>query len=269
LTAHIQGAAQFVHHQGGQGFALDLFGHDQQRFAHLGDLLEHRQHVFQAADLLLEDQDVGLFKLGLHGLGVGHEIGGEIALVELHPFHHLEGGFDRLGLFDGDRAVLAHLVHRVGDDLTDLVVPVRRNRRDLLDLFLVLDLLGDLVELLDGGVHCFLDAALDANRVGSRGHELEALAIDGLSQDGGGGGAIAGRVAGLAGHFAHHLRSHVFERILQFDFLGHRDTVLGDRRGTELLVEHHVAALRPQRGGHCLGELGHAAQHGLACRLVK
>ena len=52
------------------------------------------------------------------------------------------------------------------------------------------------------------------------------------SQNSGGGGAIAGDVGGLGSNFLDHLGAHVGELVLQFDFLGDRYTVLGDRRRT-------------------------------------
>ncbi len=65
---------------------------------------------------------------------------------------------------------------------------------------------------------------------------LKAAAEDGLGQDGRRSGAVTGRVAGVARHFAHHLGTHVLVRILEIDLLGHSDTILGDSRGAELLV---------------------------------
>jgi len=94
--------------------------------------------------------------------------------------------------------------------------------------------------------------------------EFQAFPVDGLGQDGRGGGTVTGGVAGLAGHFPDHLGAHVFIGIFQFDFLGHGDTVLGDRGGTELFVDDHVAALGAERGRDGLGEFGHAAQDGHA-----
>jgi len=75
--------------------------------------------------------------------------------------------------------------------------------------------------------------------------------------------AVAGGVAGLAGDFAHHLGAHVFKRILQLDFLGDRDAVLGHRRRAEFLVEHHVAALGAEGGANRFGKFGNPAQHSL------
>ena len=264
MTAHdIERAAQLVDHEGGQRFAFDFFGDDEHRLADLGDLFEQREHVLEAADLLLEDQDVSVFELGFHRLGVGDEVGREIALVELHAFDHFEGGLDGLGFLDRDGAVLADLVHRVGDDLADGGVPVGGDGGDLLDLLLVLDLLGDLVEVGDGGLDGLVDAALDADGVGAGGDELQAFAVDRFGQHGRGGGAVAGGVAGLAGDFAHHLGAHVFIGIFQFDFLGDGDAVLGHGGRAEFLVEHDVAAFGAERGGDGAGELGDAAQDGL------
>jgi hypothetical protein len=77
---------------------------------------------------------------------------------------------------------------------------------------------------------------------------------DGLGQNGGGGGAVAGFVIGAAGDFFHHLRAHVLELVLKLDFLGDGHTVLGDARGAEGFVEHHVAALGTQRDLDRVGE---------------
>jgi len=38
----LQAATQLVHHQRGEGLALDILGHDQQRPAGLDDLLQER-----------------------------------------------------------------------------------------------------------------------------------------------------------------------------------------------------------------------------------
>ena len=61
------------------------------------------------------------------------EVGREIAAIELHALDDLQRGFEGLGLFDGDDAVLADLLHRVGDMLADLRVAVGRDRADLGD----------------------------------------------------------------------------------------------------------------------------------------
>ena len=63
--AGVQRAAQLVDHEGGQRFAFHFFGDDQQRLAGAGDLLEQRQQVLHVADLLLVDQDVGIFENAL------------------------------------------------------------------------------------------------------------------------------------------------------------------------------------------------------------
>src|SRR5215831_16655880 len=57
---------------------------------------------------------------------------------------------------------------------------------------------------------------------------------------------------------AHELCALVLERILDVDLAGDRDAVVGDRRRTELLVEHDVAALRAERHLDRVGKDVHA-----------
>src|SRR5579863_6198483 len=97
--ADVDGATELVHDEGREGFAFDFLGDDQEGLAGAGSLLEQRQEILQVADLLFENQDVRIFQLRFHRLGVGDEVGGEITLVELHAFDDVEGGFDGLGFF--------------------------------------------------------------------------------------------------------------------------------------------------------------------------
>ena len=66
------------------------------------------------------------------------------------------------------------------------------------------------------------------------------------ASSGGGGGAVADDVVGLGGDFLDQLRAHVLKGVFQLDFLGDGHAVVGDQRRAELLVQHHVAALRAQ-----------------------
>ena len=91
----LEAAAQLVDDERGQRLAFDVFGDDQQRLAGLHDGFEHRQHRLQAGQLLLVDQDVGVLELGDHLLGVGDEVGREVAAVELHALDDVEFGLER------------------------------------------------------------------------------------------------------------------------------------------------------------------------------
>ena len=86
----VQRAAELVDHQRGQRLALDVLGDDQQRLALLGDLLEQRQQVLHVRDLLLVEQDERVLEHRFHALRVGHEVGREVAAVELHALDDVE-----------------------------------------------------------------------------------------------------------------------------------------------------------------------------------
>ena len=242
--ADLQGTAQTVHHEGGQSFTFDVFSHDQQRFVASGhDLLEDGLDVLHVADLLLVQQHVGVFVFGDLTVGVGHKVRREVTLVELHAFDHLKSCLDGASFLNGDSAVLADLVHCVGDDFADGGFPVGGHSGDLFDLRLAGDLLGDLGKLSHGDVHGLLHTALDVNRTRAGRYTAKAFAIDGLGEHGGGGGSVAGHVAGFAGGLADHLRAHIFKRAFQFDLLGHGDTIFGGGGGAEFFIDEHVAGL--------------------------
>src|SRR6201996_8622414 len=110
--------------------------------ARLHPRFQHRQQGLQRAELLLEQQDGRLFEDGLHLVGVGDEVGRQVAAVELHALDDVEFGFQRLGFLDRDDAFVADLGHRLGDHGADFGVAVGRDGADLGDLVVGGDLLG-------------------------------------------------------------------------------------------------------------------------------
>src|SRR4030067_163820 len=161
-------------------------------------------------------------------------------------------GFARPG---GDHAVAADLVHRVGDDLADLRV-VGGDAGDVGDVLVPLDLNGGFLQGVDDRLNGHVDAALQQHRVGAGGDVLQPFADHRRGEDRRGGGAVTGRVIGLAGHFLDQLRPHVLVGVFQFDLLGDGDAVLGDRGGAPLLFQDDVAAPGaegdPDRAGNFL-----------------
>ncbi len=142
-AAACEGAAHLVDDQGRERLAVDVLGDDERAGgASCGDLLEQRDQVGDGADLLLVDEDERVLEDGFHALAVGDEVRGDVALVELHALDDLDGGLGALGLLDGDDAVLADLVHGVGDVAADLGV-VAGDGGDVLDVVLAVDGLGD------------------------------------------------------------------------------------------------------------------------------
>src|SRR5579863_5993249 len=252
-----EGAAQLVDHEGRERLTLNVLGDDQQRLAALDRLLEDREDVTDRADLGVGDQDVGVLEDSLHTILVGDHVGRDIALVELHALSELEVHAEGLAFLDVHDAVLADLVDRVCDHVADLLI-AGRDRRDARDLILARDgsgLLGDVLDdLLDG----LLDAALERERIGAGCDVLQALANDRLSEHGRSGGAVTGDVVGRGRDLADELGALVLEDVLDLDLTSDRDTVVGDRRGAELLVDHDVAALGAERDLDRVGNRVHA-----------
>jgi hypothetical protein len=90
--------------------------------------------------------------------------------------------------------------------------------------------------------------------VGAGRNALQAFQYDRVRQYRGGGGAVAGDIVGFGGRFLEQLRAHVLKGIFQFDFLGDRHTVVGDRRGPEFFIERDVAPFGAEGGGDRIGK---------------
>ena len=134
----LDNAAELIDDERGQRLPLNILGDDHQRLARLADRLEERDKVLRRGDLLLEQKDVRVFVLTDLRIGIGDEVGGEIAAVELHPLDDVDGRLRLLPLLDGDHAVLANLQKRLGEDAADRRIVVASDRRDLHQLLLVL-----------------------------------------------------------------------------------------------------------------------------------
>src|SRR6185369_17061128 len=130
-----------------------------------------------------------------------------------------------LRFLDRDDTVLAHLLHRLGDDVADGFVAVGGDTADLRDHF-TRDRMRQLLDFRYRNFDSLVDTALDGHRVGARGNSFDTLAKDRLSQNCGGSGTVARYVGGFRSHLPHQLRAHVLQRILQLNLFGEGDAIL-------------------------------------------
>ena len=210
------------------------------------------------ANLLLEDQNRGLFQYHFHASGIGDEIGAQVAAIKLHSLHSLQKGMPGFRILDGDNAILADRLHCSSYDFANFPVAVGRDGSHLGDGTLIhrlrqlakcaaFDPLSVLVASANNRNHCLFDAAPQCHRVGARRHRLHTFAEDGLRKNRRRGGAVARHVARLGSDFLHKLGSDILHRILQLDLFGHGHPVFGNGRRAKLLFNYDVAALGTKR----------------------
>ena len=120
---------------------------------------------------------------------------------------------------------------------------------DYLHIGIVAEVVGD--HGLDG----LVDTTLEVHGVGTCGNVLDTHVDDGLGQHGSGSGTVTGLLVGLGSNFLDHLGAHVLVFVLEFDFLCYGDTVLGNVRSTEFLIDYHVAAFRTEGNFDCVCKL--------------
>ena len=253
----MQNAFELVQHERCEGFAFDVFGDQHERNLLLADLLEQWDQLLDAADFLFVNQDVRVLEFAGDAVLVVDEVRRQEPTVELHPLHDDDFGVGGLAFFDGDDAVRADELHRVGELLADFAIVVRGDARDFGDFLGILrvDRFGELVQLIDDFLDAELDAANDGHRVATTRDRLQTFAENELGEDRGGRGAVAGDIVRFAGGFLHELRAHVLERVLQLDILGDGDAVLGHGRAAPTFVEDRITATWPERRTHGAGQL--------------
>jgi hypothetical protein len=192
----------------------------------------------------------------------------DVALVEAHALGELELEAEGVALLDGDDAFLADLVHGLGDHLADLGVG-GGDRRGRGDLLLGLDVLGLGQEFVGDSGDGLLDAALERHRVRAGRDIAQALTHERLGEDGGRRRAVTGDVVGLLGDLLDQLGADLLVGVVELDLLGDGHTVVGDRGGAPLLLQHDVAALRAQGDLDRVGEDVHAPLEAAAGLLIE
>src|ERR1700689_1646415 len=131
----LQRATQFVDDESSQRFAFNILSDDDQRLAALGNLLEQREKILHAGNLLFVDQDVRVLESNFHALRIGNEVRREIAAVELHALDHFELGLKRARLFHRDDAILPVFLHSFRNDVANGFVVVGRDGTNGADHF--------------------------------------------------------------------------------------------------------------------------------------
>ena len=122
---------------------------------------------------------------------------------------------------------------------------------------------------VDDGRDGLLDAALQADRVGAGRDVAQAFADERLGEHGRGGRAVAGDVVGLLGDLLDELGADLLVRVVELDLLGDGHTVVRDRGGAPLLLEHDVATARAERHLDGVGQNVEAALEAAAGLLVE
>ena len=147
-----------------------------------------------------------------HLLGVGDEIRRHVRGRTASP-RHVEFGLHAFRFLDRDDALVADLLHRLGDHLADFGLAIGGDRADLRRLGLGGDLLRALLQFLDERGDGLVDAALQIHRVHAGGDRPAALTHDRLRQHDRSRGAVARDIVGLGRDLAYHLHAHVLELV--------------------------------------------------------
>ena len=148
----------------------------------------------------------------------------------MHPFDHVEFGFERLCFLNGNHTVFTDFLHGISEEFADFGIPVGRNGANLGDF------------LLDVNFFEFFFRSSTTASTASSTPYLKSIgfmpavdrlgvlpATDRLGEHGRRSGAIAGLISGLGCDFSHHLSTHILVLVFELDFFGDGHAVFGER----------------------------------------
>src|SRR5690606_39062102 len=107
----------------------------------------------------------------------------------------------------------------------------------------------------NNGSDSLIDTPLEVHRIGACSHVLDTMAEDSLGENCCSSCSITGCVSGLGGHFLNQLGTHIFDRILKFNFLGDCYPILCYCRGTELFIQDYISSLGAEGDLNSIGQL--------------
>ena len=253
--------AHGVNNQSCQRFAFNIFSDDQQRFACFRYSFQNRQHFADVGDFLVSQQDERAFQFYCASFRLVDEVRRQIATVELHTFNHVQFVLQTGTVFNGDHAFFTDFVHRFSDQFTYGFVGVSGDGTNLSNSFRVGARYGQCFQFFNSSSDSFVDTTFQIHRVHARSNGFQTFSDDGLSQYGCGGGTVTCSVVRFRGNFFHHLRTHVFELVFQFDFTCYGNTIFSDGRCTERFIQNYVTAFWTEGNFHCICQYVYAAQH--------
>ncbi len=138
----VKRATQLVEHKRGQGFAIDIFGNDDQfLLTGLRDFFQKRQNFSQGRNLFVGDQDFGVLIHRFHAIRIGDHVMREVAFIELHAFHHFFFDTKSLAFFHSDHTVFANAFDSFGNNRANLFI-IGRDGRDMSHFVFAADFFG-------------------------------------------------------------------------------------------------------------------------------
>ena len=194
---------------------------------------------------------------------------GDIAAVEGHALDDVERGLGGDAEIGGDDTVGTDLLEGLGHQVAEPGIG-GRNISDGGQGAILASRARAGFQRRHHGVDGKVYALHEVDSLGALLVGLDALLDQGVGEDDGRGGAVAGDLVGLHRDLAHHLRTHILETIVQFDLRGDGNAVARHHRRADRPVDHGIHALGTERRLHGCCELVNAAGEGPAgVRIVK
>ena len=257
----LKSTAELVHDEGGESLALNILSDEEEGSLLFHASLQEGEDLLHGGDFFVNKEDSCVGELNLGGLGVSHEVGGDVPTVPLKTLDILHFGLKGLAFRHSDGTVRSEPIEDARNEAADVSVTVSRDGGDVADILRANDRDGLFLEANHDGVNGHLDTTSQVHWVHAGGDRLAALLEDGTGKDGGGGGAITSFVVSLGGDLLDEVSANVVVAVAELNVFSDSDTVLGNLRHAKSPVEDDIASTGSEGDLDCVGEHVAALKH--------
>jgi len=148
-----------------------------------------------------------------------------------------------LGLFYSNNTVVGNFFHCICNKLSDFFIS-GGNRCNVCDLFLSAYFLAHVLNCFYSSICSFLHTASHNDRVSTCCQILHSFMNHCLGKYSSSCSTITSYIVCLGCNFLDQLSSHVLESILKLDLFCDCNTIVCDKRSTELFIKYYVSSFR-------------------------
>jgi len=219
------------------------------------------KELLDGSNLLVDEEHAGVLEFDLLGLGISHEVRGNVSAVPLEAFNVFNFSLEGFALSNSNSSVRSKSVKDAGNQATDVVVVVSRDSGNVLDFVFAFDRDREFLEAVDDFVDSHLNASAQVHGVHASGNRFAALLEDSSGENSGSCGSVTGLVVGLAGNLLNEVGADVVVSVRELDVLSNGNTILGNLGDSEASVEHDVATAGAKSNLHGIGKHVAAFEH--------
>ena len=205
-------------------------------------------------------------QFSFHLFAVSNEVRRDITTIKLHTFYYINCSISTLCFFNSDNTFFTNFSHCISNQFTNNSITVSRNSCYLFNLFVVVtNCLRLRFQVSNNFCYSLVDTSFQIHWISASSYILQTFTNDRLSQHSCSSSTITCNISSFRSYFFHHLRPHVFNWVVQFNFFSYRNTIFSYLWCTEFFFYNHITTFWSQCYFYSVCQCVNAFFHFVSC----